>query len=133
MKNRIVFVAGVAVGYVLGARAGRGSYEKLKANANELWNNPKIQETVSETTGALKNRLPEVQEKAAEAVKKAQETVAGRVRSADKGSTPGTGNGAPADQGVGAPGATGPSGGNPHVVAPTPFQEQDDDTRPPLG
>ncbi|MCU1574220.1 MAG: hypothetical protein JWO93_2302 [Micrococcaceae bacterium] len=132
MKNRIVFVTGVAVGYVLGARAGRGSYEKLKTHANDLWNNPKVQETVSETTGALKTRLPDVQEKAAEAVKKAQETVTGLVSS--KGNQAGTSTSADSGSGTGtgAAGATGPSGGNPRDVSPTPFQEQDEDTRPPL-
>jgi hypothetical protein len=130
MKNRIVFVTGVAVGYVLGARAGRGSYEKLKTHANDLWNNPKVQETVSETTGALKNRLPDVQEKAAEAVKKAQETVTGLVSS--KGNGAGSESAPSAHSGAGAAGPTGPSGGNPRDVGPTPFQEQDEDTRPPL-
>ncbi|HEY3603738.1 MAG TPA: hypothetical protein VGL04_03630 [Sporichthyaceae bacterium] len=31
--RRITFIAGVATGYVLGARAGRGHYEKIKSVA----------------------------------------------------------------------------------------------------
>lgn len=116
MKNKIVFAAGLATGYVLGTRAGRDSYEQLKTKADELWNNPKIQGTVSETTEALKKKAPEVQEQATEAVRKARETVTGVLHRADKGDAQ----------------ATGPSGGNPRVVEETPFQNQAEETRPPL-
>lgn len=119
MKNKIVFAAGLATGYVLGTRAGRDSYEQLKTKADELWNNPKIQGTVSETTEALKKKAPEVQEQATEAVRKARETVTGVMHRADKGT------GTPAQ-------GTGPSGGNPRVTEETPFQNQAEDTRPPL-
>jgi oxygen-dependent protoporphyrinogen oxidase len=33
MKKKLYFVTGVAVGYVLGSRAGRERYEQLKATA----------------------------------------------------------------------------------------------------
>ena len=62
MKNKLVFAAGMAVGYVLGSRAGRESYEQLKTKAQELWNDPKVQDTVSSTTEAIKDKAPEVQE-----------------------------------------------------------------------
>jgi hypothetical protein len=41
------FVLGAAVGYVLGARAGRARYEQIAAQASRLWGNPKVQSTVS--------------------------------------------------------------------------------------
>ncbi|MBG6191169.1 hypothetical protein IWX64_002124 [Arthrobacter sp. CAN_A212] len=123
MKNKLVFVAGMAAGYVLGSRAGRESYEQLKTKADELWNNPKVQETVADTTSTLKNKMPEVQEQAGGAVKKARETVTGALHRSDK-----------ADDAKTSPSAgsasTGPSGGNPAKVEETPFQNQDDDTRP---
>lgn len=75
MKNKLVFASGLAVGYVLGTRAGRANYEKLKVKARELWRNPKVQETVSEAAGAVKSKAPEVQEQAVQAVKKASETI----------------------------------------------------------
>ncbi|MHA7154543.1 YtxH domain-containing protein [Arthrobacter sp. TMN-50] len=117
MKNKLVFAAGMAAGYVLGSRAGRESYEKLKTKADELWNNPKVQETVADTASTLKHKMPEVQEQAGDAVKKAKETVTGALHRSDK-----------ADDAKGA--TTGPSGGNPAKVEDTPFQNQDDDTRP---
>ena len=116
MKNKLVFAAGMAAGYVLGSRAGRDSYDKLKTRADELWNNPKVQETVADTASTLKHKMPEVQEQAGDAVKKAKETVTGALHRSDK-----------ADD---TKGSTGPSGGNPAKVEDTPFQNQDDDTRP---
>ena len=34
----IIFAAGVAVGYILGARAGRMGYERLRENARKFAN-----------------------------------------------------------------------------------------------
>lgn len=70
MKNKLVFGAGVAVGYVLGTRAGRESYEQIKTKAQELWNDPKVQDTVSSTTEALKDKAPEVSESVKDALNK---------------------------------------------------------------
>jgi hypothetical protein len=37
MKNKLILGAGIAVGFILGSRAGRGSYEQLRDAAQELW------------------------------------------------------------------------------------------------
>lgn len=37
MKRKATFVFGLAAGYVLGARAGRGRYEQIKSGAAKLW------------------------------------------------------------------------------------------------
>lgn len=119
MKNKLVFATGIAVGYVLGSRAGRESYEKLKAKADELWNNPKVQETVSETTESLKHKAPHLQEQASATAKKAKDSVSGamhRGHQTDGGKSAGT--------------DTGPSGGNPADIEDPPFQNQSPDTRP---
>ncbi|AUI50369.1 YtxH domain-containing protein [Arthrobacter crystallopoietes] len=63
MLKKIVFVAGVGAGFVLGSRAGRESYEKIKAQAQKLWNDPKVQHKVSEGTEWAKEKAPQVQEK----------------------------------------------------------------------
>lgn len=123
MKNKLVFAAGMAAGYVLGSRAGRESYEQLKTKADELWNNPKVQETVADTTSTLKNKMPEVQEQAGGAVKKAKETVTGALHRGDKADDATSSSSTSSA-------STGPSGGNPAKVEETPFQNQDEDTRP---
>ncbi len=44
--GKISFLAGVGVGYVLGAAAGRQRYEQIKSAASKTWNNPKVQQGV---------------------------------------------------------------------------------------
>lgn len=43
MRYRTVFLAGVAVGYVLGARAGRERYETIARTASGLASSPPVQ------------------------------------------------------------------------------------------
>jgi hypothetical protein len=55
MRGKIVFVVGLATGYVLGTRAGRERYEQIKAGAEKVWSTPTVQagvEKVQEIAGA---------------------------------------------------------------------------------
>jgi hypothetical protein len=45
MRNKLIFLAGFGVGYVLGARAGRERYEQLARTARKVRENPTVQET----------------------------------------------------------------------------------------
>lgn len=47
MRGRLLFVAGGALGYVLGARAGRRRYEQIKAAAASVWQSPGVQKQVN--------------------------------------------------------------------------------------
>jgi hypothetical protein len=68
--GKLSFVAGVGVGYVLGARAGRKRYEQIKGQATRLWQSDTVQGRVSEATAAVKQQAaPFVTEKLGEAVK----------------------------------------------------------------
>ena len=66
MQGRILFVAGAAVGYVLGARAGRRRYEQIKSAADRVWNDRNVQKSVNDVVGTVqgfvKEKAPEVQE-----------------------------------------------------------------------
>lgn len=42
MRGKIAFVIGLAVGYVLGTRAGRERYEQIKRGAAKLWDSPGV-------------------------------------------------------------------------------------------
>lgn len=42
MRYKLTFVVGVALGYVIGTRAGRERYEQLKKSARELSQNPAV-------------------------------------------------------------------------------------------
>ena len=43
MKGKVLFVAGLAVGYVLGTRDGRRRYEQIKAAAQNIWESEPVQ------------------------------------------------------------------------------------------
>ncbi|OIK02588.1 hypothetical protein BIV25_03145 [Streptomyces sp. MUSC 14] len=45
MRYRLTFVAGLAVGYVLGTRAGRERYEQLKKAARRIAQSPAVRNT----------------------------------------------------------------------------------------
>ncbi|MFF7181347.1 YtxH domain-containing protein [Streptomyces sp. NPDC008121] len=42
MRYKLTFVVGVALGYVIGTRAGRERYEQLKKSARDLSRNPAV-------------------------------------------------------------------------------------------
>ncbi|MEU4719443.1 YtxH domain-containing protein [Nonomuraea dietziae] len=44
MRYRVMFAVGVAVGYVLGSRAGRERYEQIKRTAHRVADSPRVQE-----------------------------------------------------------------------------------------
>jgi hypothetical protein len=45
MRYRLTFVAGLALGYVLGTKAGRERYEQLKKSARQVAQNPAVRNT----------------------------------------------------------------------------------------
>ena len=44
MRYRIPFIVGLAIGYVLGTRAGRERYEQLQKMARQVRDNPSVQQ-----------------------------------------------------------------------------------------
>ena len=48
MIKKWIFAAGAGLGYVLGTRAGREKYEKMRAQARHIMENPKVKETTDE-------------------------------------------------------------------------------------
>jgi cell division septum initiation protein DivIVA len=63
MRLRILFLVGLGIGYVLGARAGRGRYERIKTTATQAWEDPRVQKVVSDAQEFVKENAPIVQEK----------------------------------------------------------------------
>ncbi len=59
----MLFIVGLGVGYVLGARAGRPQYERLKSKVTEAWEDPRVQKVVTETQEFVREKAPVVQEK----------------------------------------------------------------------
>ena len=46
MRGKLLFLGGLAAGFVLGARAGREKYEQLVQAARKVKENPTVQELV---------------------------------------------------------------------------------------
>jgi hypothetical protein len=74
-----MFVVGGTIGYVLGARAGRARYEKIKAKAQSFWQSPTVQQKAVQAQEFAKERAPEVQQKLAEATSRVTSAVADKV------------------------------------------------------
>lgn len=81
--SKLSFLAGVGVGYVLGARAGRERYEQIRSGARGAWNNPKVQETVSHGKDYAAQKAPEVQHKLVETASSAVHKVTDKVGSGE--------------------------------------------------
>ncbi|MEU9985053.1 YtxH domain-containing protein [Streptomyces sp. NPDC050856] len=82
MRYKLTFLAGLALGYVIGTRAGRERYEQLRKSAREISHNPAVRNAAE--SAAQTGR--EVAGKAFHAVSdkvgdRMPESVAERVRS----------------------------------------------------
>jgi hypothetical protein len=44
MRGKLMFLTGLAAGFVLGSRAGREKYEEIRTNAKKVWEHPTVQE-----------------------------------------------------------------------------------------
>ncbi len=77
MRGKLLFLGGVAAGFVIGTRAGRETYDQLVLAARRLRDNP----TVQETTGV-------VQEQASRLMSDGRERVADRLSNSRFAETP---------------------------------------------
>jgi hypothetical protein len=77
MRGKILLVVGIGIGYVLGTRAGREKYEQMKATAQKLWNDPRVQKQVNNAEEFVKDKAPEVAEFLSDGAKKVVSQVSG--------------------------------------------------------
>jgi hypothetical protein len=78
MRGKILFVAGLAVGYVVGTRAGREKYEELRSAALKVWNDPRVQKQVDAAQDFVKDKAPDVAEFVTDNAKKVVAQVSGK-------------------------------------------------------
>lgn len=90
MRGKILIVAGLAVGYVLGARAGRERYEEIKRTATKFWNDPRVQQQVETVEEFAKDKAPEVAEFISDNAKKVVSQVRSTKKSGSKSSAKST-------------------------------------------
>ena len=87
MKGKILFVAGLGLGYVLGTRAGREKYEELRTAALKVWNDPRVQKAADSVEDFVKDKAPDVAEFVSDNAKKVVAQVQGKKPAPKKSST----------------------------------------------
>jgi hypothetical protein len=84
VKGKILFVAGLGLGYVLGTRAGREKYEELRTAALKVWNDPRVQKAADSVEDFVKDKAPDVAEFVSDNAKKVVAQVQGKKPAAKK-------------------------------------------------
>lgn len=79
--KRFLFISGLAIGFVVGSRMGRGPYESLERNARKIVEDPEVQRKAArarDTAGkAAQDAAETVKEKAPMVAETAKEKAAG--------------------------------------------------------
>lgn len=60
MRGKLMLVSGLAMGYVLGSRAGRARYDQIAKVAGKFWNSRAVQHRVRSVEDFAKDKAPEV-------------------------------------------------------------------------
>jgi len=58
MRGKLIFIAGAALGFVLGSKQGRQAYESLKTKAADTWSNPKVRDGVGQAADLARDKIP---------------------------------------------------------------------------
>lgn len=91
MKGKFLFVVGLGVGYVLGTRAGRERYEQIRQAAEDLWNQPKVQEGVGTVKEFAMSRVGDVSDAVLDGAKKLVKQVSGTQASTTRSASSSSG------------------------------------------
>jgi len=83
--HRVTFLGGLAIGYVLGAQAGRERYEQLKQLARKAAENPAMQQTAGALHAQATATAKTAKDMAASSVKKGASKVGSRMGSSGHG------------------------------------------------
>jgi hypothetical protein len=98
MRYRIIFVAGLAVGFVLGARAGRERYEQLKRLARKAADSPAVQQAAAAAQAQASGIARTAKDRVAERVPRMADSARSRFGDHLPGSRSG-GHGSPSPDG----------------------------------
>ncbi len=66
---KITLLTAGAVGYVLGARAGRERYDQIAQQARKVWRDPRVQQRKDEAASAVKEGVTDAAHQAADAAR----------------------------------------------------------------
>jgi hypothetical protein len=117
MRYRFVFIAGLGVGFVLGARAGRERYEQMRKLARKAADSPAVQQAAGAIQAQAAGLVKSTKGKLADQVPKLAETARSKVGATrhDHGTGPRNTNGRRASDGRRGPYTSAPDmpGGTP--------------------
>jgi hypothetical protein len=60
VRGRLLLIAGLITGFLLGSRAGRRAYEQLRGRVQDVSRNPAVQSTVSKARDFAQQRVPKL-------------------------------------------------------------------------
>jgi len=75
--RKLMLLAALAVGYMLGARAGRERYDQIMSLVAKVTNDPRVQEKAHQAVGLAKDQAPVVADKVTHAASAAASKVTG--------------------------------------------------------
>ena len=78
--KKLTLLVGVAVGYVLGTRAGRERYEQIKSGASRIAHNPKVQAAAGKAQDTVAQQAATAADLAKEKAGDMASTAADKVR-----------------------------------------------------
>ena len=84
MRHKAIFIAGIAIGFVAGARAGRGAYDKIMGYGQQVAANPKVQQATSATQAKASELAKTAAAKAPDYAKSAAKTAQAQVSQVPK-------------------------------------------------
>jgi cell division septum initiation protein DivIVA len=80
MKRKFLLIVGLAIGYVIGARAGREKYDRLKSAAQHYWSDPRVTRVRSDIEGYARTQAPIVRDRAETIAKDVAEKTSATAR-----------------------------------------------------
>ena len=81
--SKLSFLAGLGVGYVLGAKAGQKRYNQIRKQADRVWSSGPVQSRVDTVKQTVKEQAPVVAAKLGDAAKSAGASAKDRVTGED--------------------------------------------------
>lgn len=75
MRTKLLLLVGLAIGYVLGARAGRERYEQIRSRAEKFWTSPQVTHARHDVEAYAQRQAPVVRAR----VEVAAKDVAGKT------------------------------------------------------
>ena len=81
--SKLSFLAGLGVGYVLGAKAGQKRYNQIRTQADRVWSSGPVQSRVDTVKQTVKEQAPVVAAKLGDAAKSAGASAKERVTGED--------------------------------------------------